>query len=347
MGACCWHVACSATEMIRKIGLCLILLLPFASLAPAGADSFATEQYGPATFSGPKFTAVVAAYRPEIEALLEQLEANPKAEITDTITFKGVNYYLGHYEDEPIIVFVTGVSIANAAMTMQMAFDYFPIERVLYSGIAGGINESLEKGDVTVPARWYYHDESAYFNPDGKGGHHVADYFKTYSNFYPENRSGAPHYPDYTNFGMIFPDDVAIVMDGIDSPKSMPYFAASPELLEVADRAIKRLGELKGLHEDGKAKLFTGGNGVTGSVFADNAEYRVWLREVFRAEVTEMESAAVGQVCMINEVPWVIIRAVSDLAGGQEGKNEENIYDDLASDHAAMLLFAMLDELTE
>ncbi|GAB5558616.1 MAG: 5'-methylthioadenosine/S-adenosylhomocysteine nucleosidase [Synoicihabitans sp.] len=333
--------------MLRTISLCFCLFIPCLAFAQSEAVSFPTGQYGPRTFEGPTFTAVVAAYRPEIEALLEQIETNPKAEITDTLTIKGVNYYLGTYVDEPIIVFVTGVSITNAAMTMQMAFDYFPIKRVLYSGIAGGINESLEKGDVTVPARWYYHDESAYFNPDGEGGYHVADYFKTYSNFFPENRPTGLHIPDYTNFGMIFPDDVAIVMDGIDSPTSMPFFSATPELLTVADRAIERLGELKGLHQNGKAKLFTGGNGVTGSVFADNAEYRVWLRQVFRAEVTEMESAAVGQVCMINEVPWVIIRAVSDLAGGQEGKNEENLYDDLASDHAAMLLFAMLDELTE
>jgi adenosylhomocysteine nucleosidase len=333
--------------MIRSIRWGFFVVLGCAAVAAAAVAQSAAAPFGPREFKEPAFTAVVAAYRPEIEALLAQIESNPRADITETLTFKGVTYHLGTYGDEPILVFVTGISIANAAMTMQMAFDYFPIKRVLYSGIAGGINEALEKGDVTVPARWYYHDESAYFNPDGEGGYHVADYFKNYSNFYPENRPIGLHIPDYTNFGMIFPDDVAIVMDGIDTPTPMPYFSATPALLAVADRAIARLGPLEGLHQNGKAKLFTGGNGVTGSVFADNAEYRVWLRQVFRAEVTEMESAAVGQVCTINEVPWVIIRAVSDLAGGQEGKNEENLYDSLASDHAAMLLFAMLDELTE
>ena len=66
---------------------------------------------------------------------------------------------------------------------------------------------------------------------------------------------------------------------------------------------------------------------------------------MFKAEVTEMESAAVGQVCEINEVDWVIIRSISNLAGGQEGVNDEHIYDVEASRVAAKLLFALLDEL--
>ena len=94
-----------------------------------------------------------------------------------------------------------------------------------------------------------------------------------------------------------------------------------------------------------KAQLTVGGNGVTGSVFLDNREYRKWTRDVFDAEVTEMESAAVGQVCTINDVDWVIIRAISDLAGGQEGVNVEHIYDQEVSRVGANVLFAVLDAL--
>ena len=45
------------------------------------------------------------------------------------------------------------------------------------------------------------------------------------------------------------------------------------------------------------------------------------------------------------QVDWVIIRSISDLAGGQEGVNDEHIYDVEASRVAALLLFALLDEL--
>ena len=88
-----------------------------------------------------------------------------------------------------------------------------------------------------------------------------------------------------------------------------------------------------------------GGNGVTGSVFVDNAEYRTWLREVFKANVAEMESASVAQVCFVNDIDWVIIRSVSDLAGGQKGKNEESVFDAIASGTGTRLMLGLLDEI--
>ena len=99
--------------------------------------------------------------------------------------------------------------------------------------------------------------------------------------------------------------------------------------------------------EERDAELFVGGNGITGSVFMDNREYRKWTRDVFDAEVTEMESAAIGQVCTVNDVDWVIVRAISDLAGGQEGVNVENKYDQEVSRIGANVLFSVLDTLAE
>ncbi|MEM7674076.1 MAG: 5'-methylthioadenosine/S-adenosylhomocysteine nucleosidase [Verrucomicrobiota bacterium] len=290
-------------------------------------------------------TAVVAAYRPEIEALIQEIERMPEGEIYRVIRHKGVTYHLGTVYGEPIVLFVTGMSIANAAMTIQMALDYFPVERVLYAGIAGAVNPELNLGDVVVPARWYYHDEHVYFNPspEDSESYILADYYENNSPFFKKLYEGDPHLPRYTNFGMIHPDEVSIIMDGWDRPRRTAYFSATPELLELSEAALKHLPDLT--VGERVAQLTVGGNGVTGSVFLDNAEYRKWTRDVFKAEVTEMESAAVGQVCMINEVPWVIIRGVSDLAGGQKGKNDENIYDGLASEHAAKWLFALLKEI--
>ena len=292
-------------------------------------------------------TAVVAAYRPEIEALIAEIEEMPEGEIYRVIRHKGVTYHLGTVFGEPILLFVTGMSIANAAMKIQMALDYFPVERVLYAGIAGSVNPDLKKGDVVVPERWYYHDEHVYFNAekDDPDSFILADYYENNSPFFKELYKEDPNAPRYTNFGFIHPDEVSIIMADWERPRRTPYFSATPELLELAEQALEALPDLP--VGDRTAKLMVGGNGVTGSVFLDNADYRKWTRDVFNAEVTEMESAAVGQVCMINEVPWVIIRGVSDLAGGQEGKNEENIYDGIASVNAAKWLFALLKEIAE
>jgi adenosylhomocysteine nucleosidase len=46
-----------------------------------------------------------------------------------------------------------------------MALDYFPIEPVVMMGIAGALNPEFQAGDIALPERWYFHDESLYANP--------------------------------------------------------------------------------------------------------------------------------------------------------------------------------------
>jgi len=304
--------------------------------------------YGPAVFEQAPFTAITVAYAPEMEGILNRISEDPNAAIHTTTTIKGVTYRLGTYHDKPILVFATGMSIANAAMTMQMALDYFPVKQVVYMGIAGAVNPKWRPGDVIVPARWYYHDESVYTNEDSEnpGEYILPEYYAKFVEEQEARRANDPHIPHYKPFHFIHPDEVLIVKDGMDKPQDTPYFSATPRLLSAAQQAIKNMPVQRVLDER-NAELFVGGNGITGSVFMDNREYRKWTREVFNAEVTEMESAAIGQVCTINDVDWVIVRAISDLAGGQEGVNVENIYDKEVSRIGANVLFSVLDELAQ
>lgn len=306
----------------------------------------AKTPYGPKEFEQEGYTALVVAYSPELQGMLETIDKMPDAKITEEISFRGITYRIGEYKGKPIILFETAMSIANAAMSIQMAIDYFPIDEVIYMGIAGAVNPELHPGDVVIPERWYYHDESVYINPepDSPDEYVLPDYYKDFLSKQPARRAKDPNIPNYKNFGMIHPDDVLIIKDGMKRPEATAYFSVTPRLLEASRSAMKDFDA--GQFVDGRElQMRVGGNGVTGSVFVDNREYRKWLREVFTAEVTEMESAAVGQVCIINATDWIIIRAVSDLAGGQEGKNDENLYDVDASRVGAAVLFALMDEL--
>jgi len=328
------------------------LLLTCTTVLILGCQSQSLTSYErtPYYIAGSKengFTAVMVAYAPELNGILNHLESLPNAGIDETVTVKGVTYRIGHYNDQPILIFATGMSIANAAMTTQMAIDYFPIDEVVYMGIAGAINPKWHPGDVIVPERWYYHDESVYSNPDpaNPGSYIVPNYYQKMMDQLPALRAEDPNIANYKPFQFIHPDHVVVVKDGMDKPADKPYFSATPRLLTAARKAIAEMPAPRILDER-DAVLTVGGNGVTGSVFLDNREYRKWVREVFNAEVTEMESAAVGQVCYINEVDWMIIRAISDLAGGQEGVNVEDKYDDEVSRVGAEVLFAVLEELT-
>ena len=329
--------------MYRFCQISFVALQLFA-LTISFADT--TEDYGPKTFSQKPYTAIVVAYEPEMRGILEAIEADPRAYILNEYKFKGIKFRTGVYREMPILVFATGMSIANAALSTQMALDYFPVDQLVYMGIAGAVNPKWQPGDVIVPERWYYHDESVYSNPkQGQPNEYVLpDYYSKFLEDQATRRANDPHTPKYSPFHFIHPDEVLIIKDGMDRPEDQAYFSVTPSLLDAARAAIETM-PAQMIFGKREAQLSVGGNGVTGSVFVDNREYRKWTREVFDAEVTEMESAAVGQVCTINAIDWIIIRSISDLAGGQEGINVEHIYDVEASRSGAALLFALLDQL--
>lgn len=306
------------------------------------------DQIGPRNFDSVKnkWTAVVAAYEPEIKAIDAAFATIDDAQITETLYFNGVKYQLGKYKGEPIVVFSTGVSTTNAAMTVQMALNYFPIDKLVMMGIAGAIHPKFSPGDIAVPERWYFHDESVYVNPkhDKPEEYELPNYYSAQLERYTERNKTNSHAPSYKNLGFIHPNEVAVIKTGWKSRQRMPYFTATPELIEMAQTALRKIPQItmpsgKPIHVE------VGGNGVTGSVFVDNAEYRAWLRDVFNANVAEMESASVAQVCFVNEVDWVIIRSISDLAGGQKGKNAESVFDAIASGTGTKMMLGLLDEI--
>ncbi len=78
-----------------------------------------------------------------------------------------------------------------------------------------------------------------------------------------------------------------------------------------------------------------GGNGVTGATFVADPAVGEELRERLGADVTDMETAAVASVAHRREVPFVAIRAVSDLV--RTGRSHEHVerYGGVAAGNAA------------
>jgi adenosylhomocysteine nucleosidase len=60
---------------------------------------------------------------------------------------------------------------------------------------------------------------------------------------------------------------------------------------------------------------------ATGDSFVSDPDRIRWLQREFGAVATEMEGGAVGQVCQMNRVPFVVIRVISDgSSGGAAGE---------------------------
>ena len=59
------------------------------------------------------------------------------------------------------------------------------------------------------------------------------------------------------------------------------------------------------------------GTVATGDKFIAKAQDRAALRQGFNADCCEMEGAAIAHVSYVNTTPFVVVRAISDTAGGQ------------------------------
>ncbi len=270
--------------------------------------------------------AVMSAYGPETVANEDALlGTNVPVSVT---LIHGVPFKRARFDGHDLLLFPSGVSMVNAAMTTQLALDRFPITHVLFAGIAGSMNPVRGIGDVVIPERWFHHSEAAYLNPKPDGsGYVLPKYFK----------------PPYENFGFLFPDHVWAIRDEMKESERQEFFPADPELLAAARRASNRLPKLT--FGDHTCEVTIGGNGISGPVFMDNREYRKWAFRVWHADCLDMESTAVAQVCWVNRKPCLIVRSLSDLAGGQEGLNAADFTEGPISKHAAQVLREIIREL--
>lgn len=269
-------------------------------------------------------TAIIAAFPGEMESIRRVLEGET---ITETRTINGVDFELGEVHGHPVVFFMTRVSMTNAAMHTQLLISNFNIERILFAGIAGGIDPELKKGDLSVPADWIHHIQGSFYNEDPENpGSYI----------FPSWRAK----PEFGNHGMIHPEKVQAIRDGMDDIERRLKFPADPALLKIAEKAMKDHEIINAKGE--KATISFGGVGVSGPIFMDNREYREFLFKAFDTEVLDMESSAIAHVAWSNQIPCLIIRSISDLAGGQEGHNEIYEFANLAQDNAAKVLDLLL-----
>jgi adenosylhomocysteine nucleosidase len=270
-------------------------------------------------------TAVMSAFEPEWTALQTMLVGR-KDYVLDGITFA-----TGTIDNKPVVLFLSGVSMVNAAMTTQLVLDRFTIDRIVFSGIAGGVNPQLDIGDVVVPEEWGEYLE-AVFARENNGSYSVPSFEEK----------------PFPNFGMIFPQRTQLATGGSALERRF-WFPVDPKLLELAKGVADSvtLKDCTGQHKclTHKPKIVVGGQGVSGQAFVDNAAFREYAFKTFKASVLDMESASVAHVAYANKTPFIAFRSLSDLAGGGKGENEMGTFLQLASDNSATFVRAFIKAL--
>jgi len=86
------------------------------------------------------------------------------------------------------------------------------------------------------------------------------------------------------------------------------------------------------------------GRVLTGDTFVEDESQRRRLRAELDGACVEMEGAAVGQVCAVNDVPYLVVRAVSDHADGTSDLDFETFLEEAARSSSQIVL-DLLDAL--
>ncbi len=232
--------------------------------------------------------------------------------IKEHLKLKGRSVMTGKLAGVDVILAELGVGLTNAAMSSQRYIDEFQPRGIIQTGAAGALDSKLQIGDIVICDRWVTHDAGVF---------------------------------------------------GAKGFQPLPIKAYSPEsgcVVEVrhfsVNRALfKRVQNLRGKEIpfekiSGRIpKLILGGTGVSGNCFIDSLEKRVWLQKNFQALIVDCETAAVAQVCSVNDIPFIAIRSASDLAGGsrlESAWEEMKKFFMTSAKNSSVLVIELLKELS-
>lgn len=134
--------------------------------------------------------------------------------------------------------------------------------------------------------------------------------------------------------------DVDVTVFGYEMgqvPQLPAAFHSNEELIELAEKAVTELGE----------HSYAVGLIATGDSFMNDPERVAKVREAFPSlKASEMEAAAVAQVCYQFDTAFVVIRALSDIAGKQSGVTFEEFLP-VAAKHSTQIVLNVVERLTE
>ena len=195
----------------------------------------------------------------------------------------GIPYYRGKIAGKSVVVAITGIGKTFTGMTTTLFISEFKPRLVLTSGTGARINPALRTGDVIVATETHEHD-----------------------------------YGSLTRTGMVYrPLNGPVNGNEVENAFSPPK-----ALLDVANKAIASYHGRE-VTANGSTYHVNAREGVVSSsdLFGVTQDRIELLRTKFHTDIMEMESAPLGLVCQTLGVPYLVVRAGSNVA--QEAPNDD------------------------
>ena len=131
--------------------------------------------------------------------------------------------------------------------------------------------------------------------------------------------------------------DASIFGDPVGQIPRMDTFSfpADPSLVEKAVAANQEVNP--------DIQTFTG-RIVSGDQFVSDQAKKAWIVKNFQACCAEMEGASIAQTAYLNNIPFLIVRAISDKAD-DSAEMDYAEFERMAIDNSVKLIMAMAEEL--
>lgn len=237
-----------------------------------------------------------------ISAMQEEIQALHSFIKNEKIIKKGMReYYDGILFGQPIVmVFSRWGKVASATTTTQLIND-FEVDEIIFTGVAGSIHENINIGDIIIGKNLYQHDMDA--SP-------LIEKFeipllrKKYFETNALNRSVL------LKASQLF---LAEMSKYISKSEVIAYHIKDPKIF-IEDIA-------------------------SGDIFiSTDAQIKTIKTDLPNVACVEMEGAAVAQVCYEYEIPFSIIRTISDKADDNQHIEFQKFAKDIASNYALGIL---------
>jgi adenosylhomocysteine nucleosidase len=100
-------------------------------------------------------TAIVSAMHEELAAVLALMPDEHKQVIA------GREFWVGHLHGQEVVTVLSRIGKVAAATTATVLIERFKVDRIVFTGVAGGIAAGVNRGDVVVADAFLQHDLDA------------------------------------------------------------------------------------------------------------------------------------------------------------------------------------------
>ena len=246
-------------------------------------------------------TAIVAALHDELASVLDLMPDEHK------VLVGGREFWVGHLHGQLVVVVLSGIGKVAAATTATLLIERFGVRRIVFTGVAGGLDPEVRVGDVVVAEQLLQHDLDA-------------------SPIFPRHEV-----PGYGR-------------SRFDTDRTLSHQIAGAVALVLAEagRFLSRGAVVAfGL----QAPRLHRGLIVSGDRFvATTAESTALQHELPQALAVEMEGAAFAQVCHDFGVPLAVVRTISDRADDAAHVDFPRFLREVASKYSGGIIGSMMAE---